>query len=205
MTLNDLLEQATTTSSDCVFCDFSTADVGDKDSRGAVKVFQTGSRLGQDWYGILQTSVMSDPLSGFRLLLVPLGHIQSFAEIAKDRRLAEKYGIATAQLSLAMQRVREEEYVGTSLFTPSQIVYGKCHTPVNSQSHLHLKLDEFSGGLAQTFPPDGGWIGKPIQLSRRFEEGRSYVRAQPVTTVKLEVGRITSLAERLIDYAKRSI
>ncbi|MBI2102881.1 hypothetical protein HYT55_03515 [Candidatus Woesearchaeota archaeon] len=204
MTLSDLLEQATTTSSDCVFCDFSTADVGDKDSRGAVKVFQTGSSFGQDWYGILQTGVMSDPMSGFRLLLVPLGHIQSFAEIAKDRRLAENYGIATAQLSLAMQRIREEEYAGTDTFTPGQIVYGKCHTPVNSQSHLHLKLDEFSGGLAQAFPPDAGWIKKQTGQSEG-SMGELYVRARPVTTVELELERITSLADRLIDYAKRSI
>ncbi|MBS3169521.1 hypothetical protein J4210_03475 [Candidatus Woesearchaeota archaeon] len=211
MTLNDLLGQATTTSSDCVFCDFSTADVGEKDSRGAVKVFQTGSGLGQDWYGILQTSVISDPKSGFQLLLVPLGHIQSFAEIAKDIRLAENYGIATARLSLAMQRIREEEYAGTDTFTPGQIIYGKCHTPQNSQSHLHLKLDEFSGGLAQAFPTDRGWIGKPTHYINEpifgisMQVSDTYVRARPVTTAKLELERITALADRLINYAKRSI
>lgn len=171
----------------CVFCDFALRDVGEKDNR-AVKIFETGKDPDKDWYGLLQFSVVSDPNTEFRILLLPTGHLSSF--LSRNRDLASNYGIATFVLSEAMQQIRAEE--GSGLFEPSQIIYSKCFTPENTQEHLHIKIDEFSGGLAQAFPPDAGWLKK---VSRA-----GYIQTRAATKTRLTTERTDSLAERLINY-----
>jgi hypothetical protein len=193
--LTDLLKKDTELLDDCRFCQFSQEKIAFEDSRGAVNVYKTGSNM-EDWYAMLQSSVTLNPTTGFRLLLLPMGHISSFAELKKNRDLAGNYGRALADLSYAMQKVREEEWPADGPFRPSQIVYAKCLTPQNTQEHLHFKLDEPSAGLAQAFPADAGWVKKDVWDRAGFVGGKA------VSESKLSQPRVSSLAERLIEYSQ---
>ena len=207
MKLVDLINNPAELKQDCVFCKTSIKDIGFKDRMGAIKVYSSGKDIKKDWYAMLQPSVFSDPATGFRLLLVPTGHITSFAEMNKNPELAMNYGVALAKLSYAMQMIREKE--AKIDFTPKQIVYAKCYTAENTQEHLHFKLDEPSDGLEQAFPPDAGWLSKErFGLDKENKEKclylpnkiGGYTLSRPAQKTRLSKERIEELAQKLIAY-----
>lgn len=183
----------------CNFCDLAAAEIGAKDSRGAVKVYETGVfRLIEEgvpsphWYVMLQDNVTADPKTGFRLLLLPSSHLTNFAQIGYDQNMARYFGLAAGVMNLAMQMIRREEWIQNDegLFVPMARMDGKCSTAVNSKEHLHFKLDEPTGGLAQPFPVDAKYWNTAVDNGE----------LKQVPVLKHTPERMANLTGRLIEY-----
>ncbi|PIN75781.1 hypothetical protein COV17_03490 [Candidatus Woesearchaeota archaeon CG10_big_fil_rev_8_21_14_0_10_36_11] len=153
--LEKLLQEQIVLKDGCGFCEFGQKSIGDTDDRGSVIIHQTGVNPVEDWYAVLQDTVTSDPRTGFRILLLPTGHVRAFAQVAMNYNRAVDYGLSIATVSIAMQEVRAEdaEHLGVE-YVPMERIDGKCFARANSQEHMHIKFDEPSGGLAQPFPVD---------------------------------------------------
>jgi len=190
---------------DCPFCESSSSSVGYTNNNGSSIVYKTGEEVKYNWFGFLQPSTPSSLETGFNIQLMPLGHLESFdeiigsAETPGDYELAQNLGIGLAKLSRAIQIIRKEEWKNErGLFVPAQILYGKCLTPENTQPHLHVKLLEFSGPVAQAFPTDAGWTKKTIYEPDATHPLR-YVTADPTDKGRLPTERLGRLKSRLIE------
>ncbi len=168
----------------CNLCKEGALPVTTIGERAAI-LYKTGENPVLDWFLTLQKSVSSDPEKGFGLMIMPLGHLTDFSQmLTQDRKLAENYGVVDALTNYAMQIVRKEESVRPDLFVPSTVVYGKCATDLNTQSHIHRKVYTFDGAIAQANPSDTDWLKEA---------------PRPVEKLKLSQNRYEYLAARLID------
>jgi len=183
----------------CRLCSEGTNPPGSVSDHGSSIIYKSGADSNTDWFATLQPKTMSDPNRGMFLMLMPLGHLTNFADLHLNKELASKYGIATAVLSTAMQKVRSEEWTEKDgFFLPSQVVCGKCHTPENTQDHLHVKFYDFSGGVAQAFPVDNGWAGKQLRCFQG-QLDKYHVTASPATKSPIPQERFDRLRSRLIN------
>lgn len=195
----------------CSLCNEGKLEVGAKSDYGAAVVLKTGNDTLEDWYATLQPTTMTDPNRGIHCLLMPLGHVGSFADLNADydldgRRFAEKYGVATAVLSDAMQRVLEEEWKRSEsgVFVPQQIIYGKHAEGRNTKpGHIHLRFTDFSGGLAQAYPSDNEWVKRSKESTYTDPSGERYVRARPVEKQEFNPERFEKLKNRLVDICSQ--
>jgi len=151
----------------------------------SVIVTKTGDNPDTDWFLTLQRNLTSDPLTGFGFMLIPVGHLECFAQIHSNEYLAKNFGKLMGLVQYAMQVVRAEEWKRQdAIFTPSSVVYGKCATAINTQTHIHFKTYTFDGDIAQAFPSDTDWLKEA---------------PRPVAKNKLAQERYESLGRRLID------
>ena len=165
----------------CKLCDECKLPVSTIGERAAI-LYKTGEDLAIDWFLTLQRNVNSNPEKGFGLMIMPLGHLESFAQMhTSNRKLAQNYGLVDALANYAMQVVRKEGSVNPSLFLPSAVIYGKCSTDLNTQTHIHRKVYTFDGSVAQAFPSDSDWLKetpKPVLKQELAEERYHYLAAR---------------------------
>lgn len=180
---------------DCPFCKLSLEDVGYTNDGGSSIIYKTGNIAEEDWYAVLQPTTPADPVTGFNLQFMPVGHVEAFADIITNPELGANQGKSLAILSYAMNQILEDEWDSEEPFLPMQIVYGKCLTPENSLTHIHYKLIPFSGDIAQAFPSDNGWVKK---YPNDFQ-GERFVIANPVEKRKIEPKRYEHLKKKLIE------
>jgi hypothetical protein len=186
---------------DCNFCTEGQMAVGEKSDYGAMTIFKTGDSLEKDWYSTLQPGTPTDPEVGVHCLAMPLGHIPYFSDINRNREFRDNYGKVVGVVSEAMQTLLQEEWTlrgESGIFVPNQIDYGK-HAPGRNTiaGHLHTRLTDFSGDLAQHYPSDTGWRKREV-----FEDdGGPYVKANPVKSVRFSPERFDKISSRLIELA----
>ncbi|MBT4935462.1 hypothetical protein HOL21_03350 [Candidatus Woesearchaeota archaeon] len=206
--LERLLQGPIIRKAECGFCDFGQKNIGDEDARGAIIIHQTGKNPEVDWYATLQDTVTSDPETGFRILLLPTGHVRTFAQIGMSNKMVAKYGASMATLSIAIQKVRAAEAEKHEMkYVPMERIDGKCYANGNSQAHVHIKFDEPSKGLAQPFPADTGpWTNKDMFYLRKngSTELTPYVVAEPIEKQRHSPERMQFLAEQLIEQCART-
>lgn len=188
---------------DCPFCELSLNDIGYTSERNSSIIYKSGNSLESECYAILQPNTPSDPKTGFSLQLMPLGHLESFSDVALYQELAQNMGCAQFALSNAMSQILEEEMdENKEIFKPGQIIYGKANTPENTVPHIHVKMVPFSGDVAQVFPTDAEWGKKQGQIIEI--KGNKYVLGNPVSKNNLTPERHTHLKNRLIEILSSS-
>ncbi len=179
---------------DCRLCAEGRKEAGNIGDKGAV-IYKSGSDAIIDWLITLQRSNISDPETGFTLMLMPLGHLTAFSQVHSNRELSQNYGIAFARAHYGMQVVRQELWrPEDGEFALTAVDYGKCASAINTQEHFHVKAYTFNGGVAQPYPSDAEWGRKEV-----LTDNGEYVRANPVVKGKLDNERYQRLASRLIE------
>lgn len=198
MTVRELVSATARKDPDCSLCNEGDIFIGQRSNYGALVVLRTGKDLERDWYATLQPGTLTDPVVGIHCLLMPLGHIGSFAEINRNREFAMNQGLALGRLSYAMQTVLEEGWEKEKgVFVPQQIIYGKHAEGRNTKpGHIHLRFTDHSGCLAQNYPSDNGWRKREIFTDT---DGNQFVKASPVSSQRFDAERFARMGARLIE------
>lgn len=188
------LKKPITKKEGCTFCNISNLDVGQSDKRGAVVIYKTGQSL-NDWYGLLQTSTIADPNTGFRILLLPNAHLIHFAQQNINQKIAENFGKAISELYEIIIRTRKDTNYQS---IASQVLNAKVDTEYNTQEHLHYKIDEGTGVFDQPSFADADYLKK-----EKVFNDYAHVKCLPGEKINLAAARLNLLAKTLINHSSK--
>ncbi len=200
MPIEELVNESTEQKENCNLCKEACLATGKKTEYGSIVVFRTGS-LQEGWFAALS------PKTGglekdFTLQLMPFSHLTHFAQISKNQKLSENYGIAFAKLSNAMAKIMAEERKEFKATEESKDLavsiasYGKCTNWKEKKEHLHIKIFPFRGNIGQPYTVDSSF-GRKKGFNDE-ETGKSFVKMNPVKKINIPKKRFEELSTKLL-------
>lgn len=199
-----LFNEDISSNNDCEFCKEIHLNVGDKTEYGSIIIYKIGNGLEDGWYATLSPKTGGDVSEDFTIQLMPLGHLTHFSQVARNKKLAENFGISFSKLSKAITNIMLEDGQLKAIVDNREDgvaigTYGKCTTWKEKKEHLHLKLFQFRNDIGQPYTVDSSFGRKKIFID---SNGAEFIKMAPVRKRMIPSNRLDQLSKKLIELLK---
>ena len=196
--IKKLLEENASSKKDCSLCRESSLEVGKNTGYGTIVYKNRDKKNG--WFATLSPKTGSNPKYDFTIQLMPFLHLTHFSQIGYYPGLAENFGTAFSKLCKAMTTImmQDQDLKSTSEEREASVpiaAYGKTTTWKEKKEHLHIKIFPFRGNIGQPYTVDSSFGRKDVF---KDNEGKEFVKMEPVTKVTIEKIRFNRLVAELI-------
>ena len=201
--IEKLVDEGTSQKKDCNLCEESGLEAGKNTGYGII-IYRIGNKK-NGWFATLSPKTGSNPEYDFAMQLMPFLHLTHFSQIGSYYGMAENYGIAFSKLSKAMTTIMMQDQPlkataeNRALSVPIA-TYGKTTSWKEKKEHLHIKIFPFRGSIGQPYTVDSTFGKKEVF---KDEEGKEFVKMEPVKKVVIEKRRFERLSKELISLLKK--
>ena len=201
--IEKLLKEDASRKGDCSLCKEAAYDVGKKTGYGII-VYKIGNPK-NGWFAALSPKTGSNPEYDFTIQLMPFLHLTHFSQIGSYEDMAENYGIAFSKICKAMTAKMMQDQPLKAIAEDRALsvpiaAYGKSTSWKEKKEHLHIKIFPFRGSIGQPYTVDSTFGKKEVF---KDNDGKEFIKMEPVKKVVIEKRRFGRLAKELISLFKK--
>tara|TARA_Y100000310_G_scaffold177911_1_gene177886 strand:- start:180 stop:800 length:621 start_codon:yes stop_codon:yes gene_type:complete len=192
--IEKLLDEDVNPKGGCNLCKESGLDIGKNAGYGIVIYSKDG------WFATLSPKTGGNPEYDFTIQLMPKSHLTHFSQVESHEGLSSNYGIAFSRISRALTTIMMQDQnlkagSDTREQAASVATWGKSTNWKEKKEHLHIKIFPFRDNLGQPSTVDSSFSKKEIL---KDDEGKEFVKMNPVKKTMIDKGRLNKLSKDLI-------